>query len=235
MITPHINAKKSDFSNRVIMSGDPRRVRYISENFLKNAFQITNVRNMLGYTGYYKNILVSIMSHGMGIPSASIYVEELIKFYNVKKIIRVGTCGTTQNTIHLKDIVVAMGACTDSNFNRIKFENYDFSAIADFNLLLQAKTCADDMNLTIHIGNFFTTDIFYTHNKSFYNVLNRYKILGIDMETAGIYSIAAEYNVQALSLCSVSDHIILNKNLTPKEREFTFNNTIELALNTLIL
>ncbi|WP_343128156.1 purine-nucleoside phosphorylase [Buchnera aphidicola (Takecallis taiwana)] len=235
MITPHINAKKNDFSHRMIMSGDPRRVRYIAENFLERALQVTNVRNMLGYTGYYKNTLVSIMSHGMGIPSASIYVEELIKFYNVTKIIRVGTCGTMQQKIPLKAIIIAMGACTDSSFNRMKFENYDFSAIADFQLLSNVKNCADDMNMQVNIGNFFTTDVFYTRNKVLYNLLNRYNILGVDMETAGIYSIAAEYNIQALSLCFVSDHITLKQNLTSQERESTFHNMIQLALNTLIL
>lgn len=235
MITPHINAKENSFSDRVIMSGDPRRVKYIAENFLENIIQVTNVRSMVGYTGYYQNTLVSVMSHGMGIPSAAIYIEELAKFYNVNKIIRVGTCGTTQKNICLKDIVVGMGACTDSNFNRMKFANYDFSAIANFELLYKLKSCADGMHINVHIGNFFTTDVFYTPSNKFFDLLNKYNILGVEMETAGIYSIAAEYNIQALSICTVSDHIILHQNLTAVERESNLNNVIQLALNTIIL
>lgn len=235
MITPHINAKKNNFSERIIISGDPRRVKYIADNFLEKSAQITNVRYMLGYTGYYQNTLISVMSHGMGIPSAVLYVEELVKFYNVKKIIRVGTCGTTQKIIHLQDIVIAMGACTDSNFNRIRFENYDFSAIANFDLLYKTKNCADNMDIKLHVGNFFTTDRFYNKSSTFLNLLSKYNILGIDMETAGIYGIAAEYNIQALSMCTVSDHITLEKHLNISERESTFNNIIQLALNTIIL
>ncbi|QCI26202.1 purine-nucleoside phosphorylase [Buchnera aphidicola (Sarucallis kahawaluokalani)] len=234
-MTPHINAQKNEFSDRVIMSGDPRRVQYIAKNFLKDITQVTNVRSMLGYTGYYKNILISVMSHGMGIPSAAIYTEELVKFYGVKKIIRIGTCGTTQENIFLKDILIAMGACTDSNFNRIKFNNYDFSAIANFELLYHLKKCAYNMDINVHIGNFFTTDIFYARNNLFIELLNRYKILGIDMETAGIYNVAAEYNIQALSVCTVSDHITLKQKLTSEEREHALTNIIKLALNTIIL
>ncbi|QCI27350.1 purine-nucleoside phosphorylase [Buchnera aphidicola] len=234
MVTPHINSKKNDFSELVIMSGDPLRVKYIAKNFLENCIKINSVRFMLGYTGYYKDVLISIMSHGMGIPSAAIYVEELIKFYNVKKIIRVGTCGTVQEKINLKDIIVAMGACTDSSFNRIRFKNYDFSAISDFDILCQVIHIAKNMNINIRVGNFFTTDKFYNFDNSFYDLLKKYKILGIDMETAGIYSIAAEYNIQAVSICSVSDHILFNKKLSIKEREHTFDNVITLALNTII-
>lgn len=235
MITPHINAKKNDFSELVIMSGDPNRIQYIAKNFLDDVIQINNVRSMIGYTGLYKNTLVSVMSHGMGIPSAAIYTEEIIKFYNVKKIVRIGTCGTLQKKIYLKDIIISMGACTDSNFNRMRFNGYDFCAIADFDMIYNTVNIAKKMNINIHVGNFFTTDSFYGHKDLFYKLLNEYNILGIDMETAGIYNIAAKNNVQALSICSVSDHIILNQKLSVKDRESSVNDIIKLALNTIIL
>ncbi|CAL4324205.1 purine-nucleoside phosphorylase [Buchnera aphidicola] len=234
MGTPHINAKKHNISNLVILSGDPIRVKYIAETFLKNAIQINNIRNMFGYTGKYKNILVSVMSHGMGIPSAAIYVTELIKFYDIKKMIRVGTCGTIQKNIFLKDIIIALGASTDSNFNRIRFKNYDFAAIADFHLIYKAFNIAGNRKINIHIGNFFTTDIFYTDDKEIVNILKKYNILAIDMETAGIYNIAAEYRIPVMSICSVSDHILLKNQLSTKERECSFNDMIEIALETII-
>ena len=235
METPHINAKKNDFSELMIMSGDPVRIQYIADNFLENAIQVTNTRCMFGYTGYYKDVMISVMSHGMGIPSAAIYIEELIKIYNVKKIIRVGTCGTTQKKIFLKDIIIALGASTDSNFNRMRFQNYDFSAIANFDMVYQAFNIAKKKNINIHIGNFFTTDNFYTRNNNFYDLLNKYNILGIDMETAGLYSISAEYCIPSMSICAVSDHIRFNDKLSIEEREFSFKNMIQIALETIIL
>ncbi|WP_343182494.1 purine-nucleoside phosphorylase [Buchnera aphidicola] len=234
MNTPHINAKKNDFSELVIMSGDPNRVTYIAENFLKNSIQITNVRSMLGFTGYYQDVLVSVMCHGMGIPSAAIYVEELINFYNVKKIVRVGTCGAVRKDIFLKDIVVAMGACTDSSFNRVRFNQYDFSAIANFDMLMKTMHYAKKMNICIHVGNFFTSDTFYVKDKILFDLLKKYNILGIDMETAGIYSLSAEYNIQSVAICCVSDHLTLNQKISVKDRSYAFDNIIKIALLTLI-
>ncbi|CAL4324098.1 purine-nucleoside phosphorylase [Buchnera aphidicola] len=234
MTTPHINANNNSFSELVMMSGDPFRVKYIAENFLKHCIQITNVRSMLGFTGYYNDVLVSIMSHGMGIPSAAIYVEELIKSYRVKKIIRVGTCGTIQKKINLKDIIIAIGACTDSNFNRLRFNNYDFSAVANFNIISNAVRIAKKMRINIQVGSFFTTDTFYMNSELLYPLLKKYNILGIDMETSGIYSIAAEHSVKAMSICSVSDHITRNQKLSSVERESSLCEMIKLALETLI-
>ncbi|CAL4043538.1 Purine nucleoside phosphorylase DeoD-type [Buchnera aphidicola (Phyllaphis fagi)] len=235
MVTPHINAQKGDFSERVIMSGDPIRVKYIADNFLENAYEVTNVRSMLGFTGHYKNVMVSVMSHGIGIPSALIYIKELIQYYNIKKIIRVGTCGAVRNDIKLKDIVIAMGACTDSKVNRLKFNNYDFSAIADFEMLCNAVKYSKKININVRVGNFFTTDLFYAYDYKIYDLLSKYNIIGIDMETSGIYSISSELNIQTVSICSVSDHIIHGQMLSVNDRENSFNDMIEIALETIII
>lgn len=235
MSTPHINSKKNDFSDVVLMPGDPVRAKYIAEHYLDDYVQVNNTRLMLAYTGFYKNKKISIMSHGIGIPSASLYVRELILEYNVKKILRIGTCGTIRDDIKLRDIVISMGASTDSKFNRIRFNNHDFSAIADFNMLYKAVEAAKIMNIKVYVGNFFTTDSFYNDDKNMLNILKKYNILGIDMETSGIYAVAAELRAQALSICTVSDHILNNESLSSKDRESSFNNMINIALESILL
>jgi len=233
--TLHIKSEKNSFSDIVLMPGDPIRAKYIAENYLKDAIQINDTRLMLAYTGYYKSKKISIMSHGMGIPSASLYVRELISEYNVKKIIRVGTCGTLQNNIKLRDIVISMGASTDSKVNRIRFNNHDYAAIADFKMIFHAFVTAKKMNFKVHIGNFFTTDSFYSENEDMLKILKKYNIIGIDMETAGIYSVASELKAQALSICTVSDHITKKEAVSPKDRESSFHNMITLSLETTLL
>ncbi|WP_410002861.1 purine-nucleoside phosphorylase [Buchnera aphidicola] len=217
------------------MPGDPLRAKYIAENYLDNFIEINNTRLMLGYTGYYKDKKISIMSHGIGIPSALIYTRELIKEYNVKKIIRIGTCGTVQKDIQLRDIVISMGASTDSKINRIRFNNHDFSAIADFNMIFHVFLTAKKMNLKVRIGNFFTTDTFYDDDSNILKILEKYNIIGIDMETTAIYSIASEFKVQALSICTVSDHLIKKEAISAKDRESSFNEMIKLSLETALL
>ncbi|QCI24571.1 purine-nucleoside phosphorylase [Buchnera aphidicola (Muscaphis stroyani)] len=235
MPTPHIHSKKNDFSDTVLMSGDPVRVKYIAENYLDEILKINDVRLMLAYTGKYKNKKISIMSHGIGIPSAALYVKELITEYNIKKIIRIGTCGAIRNDIKLRDVVISMGASTDSKFNRARFKNHDFAAISDFKMILNAASVANKMKIKVNIGNFFTTDSFYTEDQETLNILKKYNILGVDMETAGIYSVAAEFKVPALSICTVSDHIIKKETLTSKERESSFNDMIKIALESSLL
>lgn len=231
----HINSKKNNFSDIVLMPGDPLRAKYIAENYLDNFIEINNTRLMLGYTGYYKDKKISIMSHGIGIPSALIYTRELIKEYNVKKIIRIGTCGTVQKDIQLRDIVISMGASTDSKINRIRFNNHDFSAIADFKMIFHVFLTAKKMNLKVRIGNFFTTDTFYDNDPNMLKILEKYNIIGIDMETTAIYSIASEFKVQALSICTVSDHLITKEAISVKDRESSFNEMIKLSLETVLL
>ncbi|WP_343188590.1 purine-nucleoside phosphorylase [Buchnera aphidicola (Neophyllaphis varicolor)] len=235
MITPHINANKTDFSDIVILTGDPIRTKYIAFNWLKNVVEISNVRSMLGFTGMYKDIKVSIMSHGMGIPSSAIYIKELLTFYNVKKIIRLGTCGSIIKGINLKDIIIGMGACTDSSFNRLRFNNYDYAAIADFDMLNKFFETSKKLNYKVYIGNLFSTDFFYTIDPILFKLIKNYNILGIDMETAGIYSIASELNVQAISVCTVSDIINTSKSLNYIDRESKLNKMINLALESILL
>lgn len=235
MTTPHINAKFGDFAETVIVAGDPLRVKYIAKNFLTSSKEVSNVRGMLGFTGYYHNKNISIMSHGIGIPSSSIYVKELITHFGVKKIIRVGSCCSINNKINLKDIIIAMGASTDSKVNRLKFNDNDFSAIADYQLMQNAITTAKSKNIKIFIGNIFTTDLFYYPKNDFFKKIEKYGILGIDMETAGIYSIASEHGIQALTMCTVSDQFHTGKKITSKERQTSFTNMIEIALESTLL
>jgi len=232
--TFHINSKKNDFSDIVLMPGDPVRAKYIAENYLNNFKQINKTRLMLAYTGYYKNKKISVMSHGIGIPSAALYVRELITEYNVKKIIRIGTCGAVRDDIKLRDIAIALGASTDSKFNRIRFNSHDYAAIADFNMAYNVFIASKKMNLKIHIGNFFTTDSFDTDSKML-SILNKYNIIGIDMETAGIYAVSSEFKVQSLSMCTVSDHISKKESVSSKDRESSFNDMIILSLETALL
>jgi len=232
--TPHINSKKNDFSDVVLMPGDPVRAKYIAEKYLNNYVQVNNTRLMLAYTGFYKNRKISIMSHGIGIPSASLYTRELIVEFNVKKILRIGTCGAVRDDIKLRDIVISMGASTDSKVNRIGFNNHDFSAIADFNMIYNIVSVAKKMGTKISIGNFFTTDSFYNDDNKMLEILKKYNIIGVDMETAGIYGVASELKAQALSICTVSDHIVKKESLSSTERESSFNDMIELALESVL-
>ncbi|CAL4325860.1 Purine nucleoside phosphorylase DeoD-type [Buchnera aphidicola (Protaphis terricola)] len=234
MPTFHISSKKGDFSDTILMPGDPIRAKYIAKNYLDDFKKINETRLMLAYTGYYKNKKISVMSHGIGIPSSALYVKELISYYNVKKIIRIGTCGAIRHDIKLRDIVISLGASTDSKFNRIRFNFHDYAAIADFEMTYNAFLTAKKNNIKVHIGNFFTTDSFYTDD-SMLNILNKYNIIGIDMETAGIYSVAAEFKAKALSICTVSDHIFKKEFISSKDRESSFNDMITLSLETALL
>ncbi|HXK00427.1 MAG TPA: purine-nucleoside phosphorylase [Buchnera sp. (in: enterobacteria)] len=235
MATLHMNAKIGDFSDIVIMPGDPMRAQYIVDNYLTNVVQVNNIRSMLGFTGIYKNRKISIMSHGIGIPSCSIYVKELITEYGVKKIIRVGTCGAVIKDIELHDIVVAMGACTDSKVNRLNFQDNDFSAIASFSMLMNTVKAAKQLDFKINVGNLFTTDLFYSDNTSILEIIEKYGILGIEMETAGLYALAAKYKIQAISICTVTDHIKKLTSITAEARRSTLDNMISLALESIIL
>jgi len=230
MATIHINADPGEFAETVLMPGDPLRARYIAEKFLDDARQVTDVRNMLGFTGEFEGNAVSVMAHGMGIPSASIYCTELIKDYGVKRILRVGSCGTVHPAVELRDIVIAMGASTDSGVNRMRFGGYDLAAIASFTLLRNAVRVAEKRNLRFHVGNVFSADLFYAADASQLDLMKKNNILGVEMETAGIYAIAAELGAQALAICTVSDDIKTGEALSPSERQTSFDGMIELAL-----
>lgn len=235
MATPHINAEMGDFADVVLMPGDPLRAKYIAETFLQDVKQVCDVRNMFGYTGTYQGRKVSVMGHGMGIPSCSIYVTELFKDFGVKKVIRVGSCGAVSDDIQLRDVVIGMGACTDSKVNRMRFKDHDFAAIADYKMVKAAEMAAEKRGIGVKVGNLFSAELFYTPDPSMFDVLDKYGIVGVEMEAAGIYGAAAEYGAKALAICTVSDHIKRGEQTTSQERQSTFNEMIEIALDSIIL
>ncbi len=234
MTTPHINAKPGDFAETVIMPGDPLRAKFIAENYLDDPRQVTDVRNMLGFTGSYQGQPLSVMGHGMGIPSCSIYCTELVNEFGVKRLIRAGSCGAVLEAVRLRDVIIAMGACTDSKVNRIRFGNHDFAAIADYRLLQTAVNAAAQRGLPFHVGNLFSSDLFYMPNPEMFGLMEKYNVLGVEMEAAGIYGLAAEFGAKALTICTVSDHITLKQRLSPEERQSGFKDMIEVALETAI-
>ena len=234
MPTPHINAADDAFAETVIFPGDPLRAKYIAENFLENAEQVTDVRNMFGYTGTYKGTRISVMGSGMGIPSCSIYATELIKDYGVKNLIRVGTCGSISTDVKLRDILIGIGACTDSQVNRQRFKGQDYAAIADYGLLSAVVKAADANGTKYRVGNLFTTDLFYTPDPDMFDVMERMNILGVEMEAAGLYGLAAEYGAKAICVVTVSDHIRTGEKTSSDERQSTFNDMIEMTLEAAI-
>lgn len=234
MATKHMNAKPGDFAETVLMPGDPLRAKYIAETFLTNPRQVTDVRNMLGFTGEYEGHAVSVMAHGMGIPSVSIYVTELIREYGARRIIRVGSCGTVHPSVRLRDIIIAMAASTDSGVNRMRFAGHDLAAVADFGLLRSAVRTAERHDVRYHVGNIFSADLFYPAQPEVFDLMERYDILGVEMETAGLYTLAAEHRVQALAICTVSDHIHTGQALSSEERQTTFDEMISLALEAAV-
>lgn len=233
-MTPHINAPAGAFAETVLMPGDPLRAKYIAETYFENPTEITNVRNMLGFSGTYKGKKVSVLAHGMGIPSVSIYATELIKFYGVKNIIRVGSCGAVLDDVNVRDVVIALGASTDSQVNRMRFGGYDFSATADFGITSALMVSAQKLNILAKVGNVFSADLFYDPTPNKFDLLRKYNVLAVEMEAAGLFGVAHEYGAKAGCILTVSDHIIKGEQTTPAERQSTFNQMMEIALDTAI-
>jgi len=234
-MTPHINAREGDFAQTVLLPGDPLRAKHIAETFLEDVKEVTNVRNMLGFTGTYKGKRVSVMGSGMGIPSCSIYATELIKDYGVENIIRVGSCGAVSPKIKVRDVIIGMGASTDSGVNRSRFGGYDLAALADYDLLGAAVEAANEHGVNVKVGNIFSADLFYTPQPEMFDLMEKYNILGVEMEAAGLYGVAAEFGVRALTILTVSDHIRTGEVTTAEERQNSFNDMIRIALDTAIL
>ncbi|RUR39218.1 purine-nucleoside phosphorylase [Vreelandella populi] len=234
MATPHINAEQGDFADTVLMPGDPLRAKYIAETYLDDIRQVNDVRGMLGYTGTYKGRKISVMGHGMGIPSVSIYAKELITDYGVKSIIRVGSCGAVRDDVNVRDVVIGMGACTDSKVNRMRFNDHDFAAIADFELTSHAVAAAKAQNVPVKVGNIFSADLFYNPQTDMAELMKRYGIVGVEMEAAGLYGVAAEFGARALTICTVSDHILKGEALSSADRQTTFNDMMVIALDTVL-
>ena len=233
--TAHNSAKAGDFAKTVLMPGDPLRAKYIAETYLENPRQVTAVRNMFGYTGTYKGKEISVMGGGMGMPSIGIYSYELFNFYDVDQIIRIGSAGALQDHMKLMDVVIGMGACTDSKVNRIRFKDHDFAAIADFDMVRNAVDAAKALGVDARVGNLFSADLFYSPDGEMFDVMEKYGILGVEMEAAGIYGVAAEFGAKALTICTVSDHIRTHEQTTAAERQTTFNDMIKIALESVLL
>lgn len=232
MAAKHINGKRGDFAETVLMPGDPLRAQHIAERYLENARRVSEVRNAYGYTGTYKGKPLSVMAHGMGIPSASIYCHELLAEFGVKRIMRVGSCGTVHPDVKLRDIVIAMGASTDSGVNRMRFQGHDLAALASYPLLRRAVDVAERHKLRFHVGNIFSADLFYTPQPEMFELMKKYNILGVEMEAAGMYTLAAEFGAEALAICTVSDDIRTGQALSVADRQGTFDEMIQLALDT---
>ena len=232
--TPHISAEPGDFAEAILLPGDPLRAQHIATNHLDDAREVTAVRNMLGFTGSYKGLPVSVMGTGMGIPSASIYANELITDYGVRRLIRVGSCGGIATDIGLRDVILAVGACTDSNVNRRRYGGNDFAAVADFGLLRAAAEAADAQGVAVRAGLVHTADLFYSPEPQPFELMQAMGILAVEMEAAGLYGLAAEHGARALAIMTVSDHVITHEATSSEERQTTFDAMVSLALETLV-
>ena len=227
---PHITAKEGDFAKTVLMPGDPLRAKFIAENFLENAVLVNNVRGVNGYTGYYKGKRVSVMASGMGQPSIGIYSYELFKFYDVENIIRIGSCGSFDPDLHIRDIIIAMGACTNGNYAMQYKLPGTFCPIADFNLVRHAAELCEKANVNYKVGNIFSSDTFYDDANSGMEWA-KMGVLGVEMESAALYCNAARLGKKALCICTVSDSFIYpEENTTAEERQNSFTKMMEIAL-----
>ncbi|MCT8126861.1 purine-nucleoside phosphorylase [Alishewanella sp. BS5-314] len=233
MATPHINAPEGAFAETVLMPGDPLRAKHIADTFLQDAVCVNTVRNMFGYTGTYQGKKVSVLGSGMGVPSMSIYATELVKFYGVKNIIRIGSCGALPLDVKVRDVVIGMGASTDSMVNRNRLGGLDFAAIASFSLLEKAVAAARAKDINVKVGNVFTSDLFYNPSETLFDTLEKYGVLAVEMEAAGLYGVAAEYGINALAIFTVSDHIRTGEALSAELRQTSFNEMVEVALGCL--
>ena len=233
MVTPHINAEENAFAETILLPGDPLRAKFIAETFFKDLIEVTNVRNILGYTGTYKDKKVSVMGTGMGIPSISIYAKELITEYNVKSLIRVGSSGSIAEHLELGDIVVGIGASTDSGVNRARFFSADFSATASWDLVHKFVHTAQEMNKDVHVGNIFSGDLFYDPRQETFEIMRKMGILAVEMEAAGLYGVASEYGAKALAVATVSDVIAKNLQMSSEEREIGLKTMVEITLDSI--
>jgi purine-nucleoside phosphorylase len=233
-VSIHIAAKPGDIAETVLLPGDPLRAKFIAENFLEKAVRYNEVRNMLGYTGTYKGRRVSVQGTGMGIPSISIYANELFKDYHVERAIRIGTAGAIQEYIHIRDVVLAVSACTDSGANAIRFGGRNYAPTASFTLLKAAYELAVSRGWRPMAGSVVSSDMFYTENPEEWKLWAKFGVLALEMETAELYTLAAKYGREAVALLTISDSLISHEITTPEERQTSFTRMIELALETAV-
>lgn len=232
-MSTHINAPEGAIAQAILLPGDPLRAKFIAENFLENPVCYNEVRGMFGFTGTYKGKKVSVQGTGMGQPSLSIYVNELFQFYNVQTAIRVGTCGAINKDIHVRDTILANSACTDSAIITQRFGNLHYAPSANFDLLYTAYNKAKENNINVAVGPCASSDLFYDDNAN-WKKWAEYGVLGVEMEAAELYTLAAKYNRKALAILTVSDHIITGEQTTAEERQVTFKDMIKIALETAI-
>jgi purine-nucleoside phosphorylase len=230
----HIGAKKGDIADTVLMPGDPLRAKYIAENFLEDAVCYNEVRGMYGFTGTYKGKKVSVQGSGMGIASIGIYVNELIDQYDVKKIMRIGSCGSMREEVKIRDIIFAMSASTNSSLNDITFKGMTYAPTASYSLFSKAVKAAESLNLDFHAGNILSTDIFYNDDPEEWKIWANHNVLAVEMEAAALYTLAAKKGIDALTILTVSDSFITNEVTSSEEREKTFTQMMEIALETAI-
>lgn len=235
MPTPHIAAQKGEFAPSILLPGDPLRAKHIADDFLDDVREVTSIRNMLGFTGSYQGVPVSTMGTGMGIPSASIYATELITEYGVERLIRVGSCGALQPDLALRDVILGIGASTDSGVNRVRYGGYDFAATADFHLLKAAYEAAAAAGVEARVGNIHSADLFYNPEEGVFERMRDMGVLAVEMEAAGLYGVAAEKGARALTILTVSDHILEGTETTAEERQTTFDDMIRIALEAVVI
>lgn len=228
--TPHIGAKYGEIAKTMIMAGDPLRAKLMAEKYLENPVQVNNVRSMLAFTGTHNGKPVTVMGHGMGIPSIGIYTYELFNFYDVETIIRVGSCGARQMHVHLGDLVIAMGSCTDSNYAQQYDLGGTFAPIADFSLVRGAVDACEKFGYSYHVGNVFSADVFYSEDPRKGN-WTKMGVLADEMEAPALYMNAARAGKKALVICTVSDHILTGEATTAEERQNTFTKMMDVAFS----
>ena len=232
--TPHINAEADAFGKTVLMPGDPLRSKFIAENYLENARLVNNVRGIQGYTGTYKGTKVSVMASGMGMPTIGIYSYELFNFFGVENIMRIGSTGSLQENVHIRDIVIGMGACTNSNYASQYKLNGTFAPIASYPLMAEAIKQAKELGVTYHVGNILSSDTFYSDDKEASAGWMKMGVLAIEMEAAALYMNAARCGKNALTILTVSDSIVTGEETTAEERQNSFTQMMEVALNTAV-
>ncbi len=229
-MTPHISAEKGQIAETILLPGDPLRAKFIAENYLENPVQFNAVRNMFGYTGTYKGKKISVMGTGMGVPSIGIYSYELIHFYGVKNLIRIGSCGAFQKDLKLYDVIIGMGASTNSDFGRQYGLPGTYSATASWDLLYKAVKVAEEKEIPVHVGNILTSDTFYSADTTATEKWAGMNILAVEMEAYALYCNAAHAGVNALAILTVSDSLVNKEETTAEEREKSFTRMMEIAL-----
>ncbi|MBQ9769729.1 MAG: purine-nucleoside phosphorylase [Clostridia bacterium] len=232
--TPHINAKPDDLAKTVLMPGDPKRSRFVAENFLEKAVLVNDVRGVQGYTGLYKGRPVSVMASGMGMPSIGIYSYELFNFFGVENIVRIGSAGGLQDNVNVRDVVLGQAACTDSNFMSQFGTDGTFAPIADYGLLKIAAEKCDEAGVNFHVGNILSSDLFYSDRSGHHDSWRKMGVLAVEMEAAALYANAARAGKKALAVCTVSDHIYKGDSLDANARERSLTDMIKIALETAI-